>query len=133
MDKRSGNSVGGFTLVEIMIILLIIGILVGIGLPSVLRSKMVANDTFAKQALRMLSSASEWFSGINSSYPVSEAALLSAAPPYIRTGYCATTVSGYAYTCAFSTTAYTLVATPTIVGITGTTTYTMSTGGLLVP
>ena len=124
-----------FTLVEIMIVLLIIGILVLIALPGVLRSRMNANDAYAKQVLRSMSSACEWYLANSNStgYPVSEIVLLAAAPPYLNSGYCGTTVSGYAYTCVLDPNGYTVTATPTTVGSSGTTTYTVATGGVITP
>jgi hypothetical protein len=42
-------------------------------------------------------------------------------------------VSGFAYTCTLLTSGYTFAATPVTVGSTGTTTYIISTGGILTP
>jgi len=124
----------GFTLVEIMIVVAIIALLAAIAIPNLLRAKISANDALAKSTLRTLSTASEtFFTANNGSYPANVTSLTGATPPYIQTGYCNTTVSGYVYTCTMTNLAYTFTATPGTVGTTGTTTYTMTTGGILTP
>ena len=122
-----------FTLIEIMIVVAIIAILVGVAVPAVMRSRMLANDALTKQALRSISAASEWYLTSNSSYPPSETSLLGAAPPYINSAYCGLTFNGYVYNCTFSVSSYTVSAVPVTVGTSGTTTYTVSTGGVLTP
>lgn len=125
----------GFTLVEIMIVVAIIALLAAIAIPNLLRAKISANDALAKSTLRTLSTASEtYFTANNGSYPGDITSLTTGAtPPYIHTAYCNTTVSGYQFTCAMNASTYTFTATPSAVGTTGTTVYTMSTGGILAP
>ena len=51
--KRSGdNSEGGFTLVEVMVVVLIIGILLAIGVPTFLGARNRAHDRAAQSSLR---------------------------------------------------------------------------------
>jgi type IV pilus assembly protein PilA len=124
----------GFTLVEIMIVVAIIALLAAIAIPNLLRARISANDALAKSTLRSLSTASETFATANTgNYPADIASLTGATPPYINKAYCDSTVSGFSYSCTFGAGAYTFIATPVTVGTSGTTTFTMSTGGVLTP
>ncbi len=124
----------GFTLVEIMIVVAIIALLAAIAIPNLLRAKMSANDALAKATLRALSTASESYATTNSgNYPGNETSLTGATPPYTNKSYCGETISGYTFACTFATASYTFMATPTTVGSSGTTTETMTTGGVLTP
>ena len=124
----------GFTLVEIMIVVAIIALLAAIAIPNLLRAKVSANDAQAKATLRTLSTASETYANANNgNYPANETALTGATPPYINTGYCARTISGFNFTCVFGAGAYTFTAAPVTAGTSGTTTFTMATGGVLTP
>jgi type IV pilus assembly protein PilA len=127
----------GFTLVEIMIVVAIIALLAAIAIPNLLRAKISANDALAKSTLRTLSTASETFATANTgNYPTAITSLTGATPPYLNQDYCrwsTVPLAGYTYTCTMTAGAYTYVATPFNVGTSGTTTWTMETGGILTP
>jgi type IV pilus assembly protein PilA len=124
----------GFTLVEIMIVVAIIALLAAIAIPNLLRAKMSSNDALAKATVRALSTAAESFATAkNGNYPTDMTSLTGASPAYLNTAYCGQTLSGYLYTCTFAADSYTFAATPMTVGTSGTTTYTITTGGVLTP
>jgi len=124
----------GFTLVEIMIVVAIIALLAAIAIPNLLRARISANDALSKGTLRTISTASETFGTANSgNYPAVEADLTTATPPYLNKTYCDKTLAGFMYTCTWGVSGYTIQAEPVTVGTSGTTTYTISTGGVLTP
>ena len=130
----------GFTLVEIMIVVAIIALLAAIAIPNLLRAKMTSNDALAKATLRAISTAAESYGTANNgNYPASESALTGATPPYLNSAYCATSqangsgLAGYVYTCTMASSGYTITAVPVAVGSSGSTTETITTGGVLTP
>ena len=106
----------------------------GAGASNLMEAKLSANDALAKATLRSLSTASEAYATVNAgNYPASILDLTQATPPYLNTNYCEQEVSGFTFACEFSAAAYKFTATPTVVGGSGSTTYTITTGGVMQP
>lgn len=83
----------GFTLVEIMIAVAIIAVLVAISIPSILRSRLIANEDDAIQAVRTIHSAEAIYRISNPTY-ADIFTLITSKPPYI-TGFTTPGVFGW--------------------------------------
>ena len=121
----------GFTLIEILIVIAILAILTMIAIPNILRVRMLANDAIAQTTLKTISKAIEQFLINNSTYPASVDELTTATPPYLNQNYFVGTRAGFTYSSTLTPGTYSIVATPVSVGQSGTTIFTVTTGGVL--
>lgn len=112
---------GGFTLVEIMIVVAIIALLAAIAIPNVLRGRATANESAATGNMRALVNGLEMYRATNNEYPATWQADLytDAEPDYgppsfdIDLEADGAEVQGYTYAYVPGTTTYTLDAYPT--------------------
>ena len=122
----------GFTLVEIMIVVAIIALLSAIAIPNLLRSRITANESAAQATLRTISVGIETYAAASGgTYPTAETDLTGATPKYLNKAYDGVTESGYKYAYTLTTTNYTVTARPTSCTMSGTKSFTVSTGGVL--
>ncbi len=126
----------GFTLVEIMIVVAIIALLAALAIPSLLRSRLSANEAAAQATLQSISAAAQSFRGANPNYPTSLNDLENPAsgPAYINLGLNAQNQKqGYTFNLIDTGDNNTFVATavPANVGVTGNRSFCVTEDGVI--
>ena len=124
------NSRSGFTLVEIMVVVLILALLAAIAIPNYLRARVNAHDAAAQAALKAISTALETYATSNSEYPATTTSLIGVTPPYLTVDYFSGVHSGFTFTHAITPATYSVTAHPVNANL-GSSSFTISTGGVL--
>lgn len=84
-SRLDGNSEGGFTLVELLVVMLILGLLAAIAIPSFFNQRDKAKDADAKEATRTAQTAIETYATDNDgSYAAADAAALKLIEPSLN-------------------------------------------------
>jgi len=123
-SKESSCKRGGFTLVEIMIVVAIIMTLATLAISSVLRSRHNANEVAAIASCRTIGTAAQSFYANNfpHAYPSGLSDLVSpiSVPPYIDSVLASGTKQGYNFTYnSVTSESFTLNSDPVVSGRTG--------------
>lgn len=74
----------GFTLLELLIVIVIIGILIALVLPNLINGPIKARDVSRKENLNAISSGLEQYYNDNSAYPATITQLTAGTPPYLK-------------------------------------------------
>jgi len=120
---------GGMTLVEIMIVVLIIALLAAVAIPNLLRARAQANESVAQATLKGISNALEQYASIYNRYPSETSSLTEASPPFLPDDYFTGIHNGYEFEATLTDYSYTIMASPN--GTINFNTYTITTGGVL--
>ncbi len=135
LARRIGTPGGGFTLVEIMIVVAVIGVLAAIAIPNSLRVRMNVNEGAIRAELRAFSTASESYRSFLKppSYSPDIDTLVTQSyingswlNPVGKSGY------SFVYQVADSHATYAIEANPVTPGTTGVRSYCIDQSGALV-
>jgi len=86
-SKRKSKAEAGFTLLELLVVIVILGLLIGLVAPAILRQLGHAKDSIAAQSIQRLSSVLDLYKLDVGSYPTTEEGLqaLIAQPADVQT------------------------------------------------
>lgn len=121
----------GFTLIEVMVSLLIVGVLMLVAMPAVEKAKINSNQASAKTTLKTIVKALESYYNVKYRYPNDIDLLVTSNPSFINKNYFVDSHFGYTFTSTNSNFYYEIVATP-LNNNHGAIIYKATTGGNIV-
>jgi TM2 domain-containing membrane protein YozV/type II secretory pathway pseudopilin PulG len=126
--KRTGCLIAVIASVVIFwITIAFVALIAAIAIPNLLRVRVTANEARAKENIKIVATAIEAYrTANNGAYPLDEAVLVNAEPPYLWQTYNNKTVVGYTFSVPLARDGYTVVATPKACGVTGDTIFTIA-------
>ncbi len=102
----------GFTLVEMLIVIMVISLLMTILVPHVVRVRLLANESSAQATLKAIATSLENYANDNGIYPTDPNLLFTANPSYITVDYFSGIYNGYTFAHQISVQSYEITATP---------------------
>ena len=125
----------GFTLVELLIVIAVICILMSLAVPSLLQSRIAANETSAIASLRVIAKGMEIYHvkgmGGANSYPADYRALGTMLPPELDTILTTGQKSGYAFEGGGSAGNFAITACPVQYGTSGRRSFFVDATGVI--
>jgi type IV pilus assembly protein PilA len=126
---------GGFTLVELLIVIAVMCILMSMAIPSLIQSRMAANETSAIGSLRLIAKGMEIYRvkamGGSNAYPTDFRVLGSMSPPELDEVLATGSKSGYLFSGGGTASNFEISAVPMRYGSTGRRSFYVDASGVL--
>lgn len=121
-----------FAYLSILVILTVIGLMIALAIPNLVRARLDANFAAAKASVKTISTAIETYAVANNGkYPDSEYELVYKNPAYLSQSYNEKEIAGYRYFLDLTTNTYKIVAEPVSCNVTGNKVIVLEKGGEL--